>query len=128
MKLVTSALISLTATLSANAQFLDSIPEGFTNRILKCTADFPNSLVDFGLVIQTKGTVPESFIKDAYLSVTEYVMVIYTSYLKMKIVNQDASHVYFEVISQPYDVKLNKNNFTAQISHDGKVYYNCKEN
>ena len=127
MKFITSSLFCLAFSLSANAQFLDKIPEGFNNRILKCTANYPNSIVDFGLVFQSKGTNPVDSIKDAYLSFTEYFMIVHTSYIKMRIINQDKDSALFEVISQPYDVSLNKNNYTAQISSEGKVYYNCNE-
>ncbi len=44
----------------------------------------------------------------------------------MKILNQDNNYVDVEVDSQPYNVKLDKNNYTAKISHEGKDYYTCK--
>jgi hypothetical protein len=45
----------------------------------------------------------------------------------MKLINQDAKYTYFDVDTQPYSVKLDKTNFTAKISHEGKDYYSCQE-
>ncbi|MBX9836676.1 MAG: hypothetical protein K2X69_00025 [Silvanigrellaceae bacterium] len=129
MKAISVSLLCLSFIQFSNANTNNS-SENYVNKKLTCTnieaLNHPQ-IFKFGLVIQTTSDSSNLNVKSGYLTYTEYFMIEYTSNFSMKLINQDAKYTYFDVDTQPYSVKLDKTNFTAKISHEGKDYYSCQE-
>jgi hypothetical protein len=124
MKIISVSLLCLSFTQFSNAM---SDNKSFLPlyKNLSCESiELPAQpqIYKFGLVIYSL----ISTVKRGYMTYTEYYMGEYTTNIDMKMLKQDDDYVDFDVVSQPYLVKLDKNNFTAKISHAGKDYYTCK--